>query len=206
MSGKLHPSVAYAIQKEFLWQDRSEALAVFLEGQARERFRVQVEFDEMYADYHREKMSKEHPAWSHAAYTFRTRQRIRDLIHAVDDGTYARSDESSWETQERENLALATAIPAHLAYAALKRAEELLPCDADPELVAQTAHCFTWSEESEEFFREQGNVFLSKMEFDDDDDMLDLHMLRMAVSDELSVVLKAVRGMPLGGYIEAEGS
>lgn len=206
MNESLHPRVPYDIQKEFLWQDRAEALAMFLEGRARERFRVQVECDEMFAARDQEYMSDEHPAWSHAVYTFRTRQRIHDLILAVDAGIAGRSDESEWEAMERENLALVTAIPAHLAYAVLRRAEASLPKDADPELIAQVAHAFTWSEESEAFFREQGNVFLSKMEFDDDQDMLDIPLLRHAVSGEVSIVLKAVRGMPLGGYIEAEGA
>lgn len=204
MSERFDPRTALDIQKEFLWQDRAEALAVFLEGEARERFRVQVEFEEAWEEHYLLRMTQDYPDWALKASMFRVRQRIHDLILAVDEGTYGRSDESPWEITERENMALATAVPAHLAYAAIKRSESALPRDAEPELIVQAAQQFAWSEESDEFFAEQAAVFLSKMKIDAE--TADVPMLRCSVSNELSTVLNVVRGMPLGGYCADEGT
>lgn len=204
MSERFDPRTALDIQKEFLWQDRAEALAVFLEGPARERFRIQVEYESTWEEHHLLKMTQEYPEWPLKANAFRVRRSIHDLIMAVDEGTYGRSDESPWEISERENMAVETAVPAHLAYATLRRTEKELPKDASPELIVQIAQQFAWSEESEEFFREQAAVFLSKIELDGD--TYDVAMLRCSVMNELSTVLNAVRGMPLEGYEAGEGA
>jgi len=198
MSERFDPRMALRIQKEFLWQDRAEALAVFLDGPARERFRVQVEFEGTWEEHDLLRMTQDYPDWSLKTNTFRVRQRIHDLIISVDEGTYGRSDDSPWEISEREDKVLATAVPAHVAYAAIKRSERECAADAEPERIVQVAQQFAWSVESDDFFREQTAIFLSKMDIDGDS--IDLSMMRCAVSNKLSTVLSAVCGMPLGGY------
>ncbi len=198
MNALLDPQSEFDLQMQHLWADRTAALAVFVDGPAREKLRRYVQECFTYAEHRLEDLGEDDPKYRVEAYIAKKFTNIHVLMNHVDADR--KSDVTQWEIRERGHAIFVNGLPAHLAFTSLRRVQALFRHKVHPQLLTEIALQFTSSEEGEAFLYNQAMIFLSKMDMDVEEDDLNSFDLREMTTGSLRNVHRAVKAVPIGEY------